>query len=334
MKLNWPPDQSDLPTGRRPIPAAGHNFETMKNIYEQINEKIAGLLTEQLKGYQKQWINVKIEPFARNPHTKHWYSMINTFLMHIALYNKTGYYLNRWITFLQAQEIGARIKKGSTADVIVFTSAMYKDENGSNVTKRAEAMQAAGAKIPANWQKISFLKGYNVFNVADVEGLPEDYLIPMQVIITPKDRIKTIDSIISRTGARINETATNQPCYYPGRDVINMPNMWQFEAPESFYGVLFHELGHWTGHPNRLNRQMTQKQQDYAFEELVAELTSAYCCARLNLAGEVTNNAAYLKNWLQGLNDDLRFFTHAAGLAQKAADFILGTAEQEERRAA
>lgn len=306
----------------------------MKNIYEQVNERITGLLTQSLEGHTKTWLNAKVELFGRNPYSKHYYSMLNNFLLHIGLMRRHGYYLNRWITFLQAKELDAKIKKGSFADIIVFTSFIYLNDNGVNVTKQAQSMIDSGVELPRSWKKISFLKGYNVFNVADVEGLPAEWLTPADKVTSPEQRIQEVENLISNTGANINITATNQACYIPALDKINIPERWQFDDSANFYTTLFHELGHWTGHETRLNRKMSTNQQDYAFEELVAELTAAYCCARFDLPGMITNNAAYIKSWLKGLQNDMKFFTSAAYQAQKAADFIFNTQQEEERSAA
>jgi len=304
------------------------------DIYDKINSQIINLLTQQLEGWQQKWINISIEPFAQNPHTKHYYSLLNNLLMHFALYQRKGYYLNRWMTFLQANELSARIKKGSKSDVIAFTSALYVDDKAKNVTKQAESMLSAGIALPRSWKKISFLKGYNVFNVADIDGLPDAYTTPEEKTEKEISRIEQAEKLINATGANLQETATNRAYYMPQADIIKIPKGWQFENSESFYATLFHELGHWTGHASRLNRKLSAKQEEYAFEELVAELTAAYCCAKLNIESPITQNAAYLKSWLSGLGDDMKFFTIAAGQAQKAADFIFTTEVNEERAAA
>lgn len=235
---------------------------------------------------------------------------------------------------MQAKELDAKVKKGSYSDIIVFTSHIYLNDNGVNVTKQAAAMSDAGVEITRSWKKVNFLKGYNVFNVADIEGLPEEWTTPKDQKLSPVERIRSVDEFIKSLGADLNETATNRACYNLTSDKISIPYRWQFENTEMFYSTLFHEIGHWTGHETRLNRKMTHIQQDYAFEELVAELTAAYCCAKFDLSGEVTNNAAYIKSWLKGLENDMKFFTLAASQAQKAVEYIFKSEQQEERSAA
>jgi antirestriction protein ArdC len=94
---------------------------------------------------------------------------------------------------------------------------------------------------------------------------------------------------------------------------------------EPFYATALHELGHWTGHPSRLNRDMSGSFGDssYGREELVAELSSAFCCAALGFSKTISNNAAYIQNWLGILKQDNRVVVKAASEAQKAADYIL-----------
>src|SRR5262249_54447111 len=92
----------------------------------------------------------------------------------------------------------------------------------------------------------------------------------------------------------------------------------------------FHELGHWTGHKSRLEREFGKRFGDkaYAAEELVAELTAAFLCAEFAIDGEL-RHAGYIGNWIALLKDDSRAFFTAASHAQKAADFMRAKALAE-----
>ena len=98
-----------------------------------------------------------------------------------------------------------------------------------------------------------------------------------------------------------------------------------FNSAALYYGVSFHELGHWTGHASRLDRQFGKRFGDraYAAEELVAELTSAFICAEFSINGNL-QHAEYIGNWINMLKADSRAFFTAASAAQKAADFLRG----------
>jgi antirestriction protein ArdC len=311
-------------------------MKTVNKLYERINEKIIQLFSDQLKGKKQFWFDVSIETFARNPASKHWYGVLNNIVLQISLqFTRKGYYLNRWLTFLQVQEVNAKIKKGSFADLVVFASHIWVNSEGDNITKYVSQLIDSGQQVPEGCKKIPFLKGYNVFNVADVEGLPEEWTTPENIEMTETERITEAERIIKASGAVIDETNINRALYNSYFDIIKMPKRWQFNNSEEYYKTLFHELGHWTGHATRLNREQSQEREKYAFEELVAELTAAYCCAKLNISADLTDNAAYLQSWLKALDNDMKFFTQAAAQAQKATDYLLNfDVAAEERRAA
>jgi antirestriction protein ArdC len=108
-----------------------------------------------------------------------------------------------------------------------------------------------------------------------------------------------------------------------------MPRINDFLSSEHYYAIMFHELGHSTGHPNRLNRDelvMPKKFGDsnYAKEELTAEMCSAYLCGFCGIENNVIDNSAnYIKGWLEELKNDKKFVFDAATKAQKATDYIL-----------
>ena len=97
---------------------------------------------------------------------------------------------------------------------------------------------------------------------------------------------------------------------------------------EDFYATGLHELGHWSGHPSRLDRTWGERFGDnaYAFEELVAEMISAFLCAHLGLKGEL-QHANYIGGWLKILQQDYRALVKAASQAQKAFEFIVALVE-------
>ena len=87
----------------------------------------------------------------------------------------------------------------------------------------------------------------------------------------------------------------------------------------------FRHNGHASGAPHRLNRDLTGSfgSRKYAFEELVAEMNAAFCCASLGIVPTV-RHADYLGSWLDVLREDNRAIVRAASQASKAADYLLG----------
>jgi antirestriction protein ArdC len=184
-----------------------------------------------------------------------------------------------------------------------------------------------------DFKKVGYLKDYRVFNVACVEGLPEIFYEQKELEqLTEIDRDEKAESIISSIGVEIIYQAQNEAYYKPSTDTIYMPLPKQFVSKEDFLHVIYHEIGHWTGHPNRLNRPINNVwgETGYGFEELIGELTSAYMLAFLGYESRITNNVDYINNWLQVMQDDKKFVIQAASQAQAASDYILQTANVEE----
>jgi antirestriction protein ArdC len=113
--------------------------------------------------------------------------------------------------------------------------------------------------------------------------------------------------------------------YHPTTDRVQLPELSNFKNLSGYYATAIHELGHWTGHKTRLDRDLSGSfgTQSYAFEELVAELTAAFVLNDFNYSGELENHASYINNWLSALKDDKKYFFKAASLANKASEFLM-----------
>lgn len=153
------------------------------------------------------------------------------------------------------------------------------------------------------------MKGYSVFNVEQIEGLPEQYYAKPELVIESVERIVHADVFFTSTGADIRHGG-NRAFYPGGSDHVRMPAFESFHSPEAHCAILAHELTHWTMHKNRLDREFGRKKwgdEGYAKEELVAELGAAFLCADLGLTPEPgEDHAAYIQSWLKALKDDKR----------------------------
>jgi antirestriction protein ArdC len=224
-----------------------------------------------------------------------------------------GYVAPIWMTFKQAKDLGGMVRKGEKASLSIYAKTYQKTEQDEDT----------GEEIERN---IPFMKGYSVFNVEQIDGLPDKYYEPAkEPEITPEQRIETIEQFFSNTGAQIKEGG-NRAYYSITNDYIQMPPFIAFEDAISYYATLAHETTHWTRHPSRLDRDLGRKKwgdEGYAMEELVAELGSAYLGADLGLAPDVREeNAAYLQSWLKVLKEDKRAIFTAAAHAQRAAELL------------
>jgi antirestriction protein ArdC len=217
-----------------------------------------------------------------------------------------GYTAHEWMTFQQAQMRGANVRKGEKGTHIVFTTQLVKKEDGEE-------------------KRFSMLRTYNVFNVAQIDGLPA----PKEVEELPEPvRHERAEAFIHATKAEF-KNGGDKACYVPSQDFIAMPFQGFFTRQEAFYAVALHELGHWTGAKPRLDRDLTGRfsTKAYAAEELVAEMTAAFLCAHLNIKGEL-RHASYISNWIELLKEDSRAIFTAASLASKASDFLRAFSEE------
>ena len=148
-------------------------------------------------------------------------------------------------------------------------------------------------------------------------------LIAPPVAKTECEIVSDAEELITATGADFR-IGGDQAFYVPSEDFIRIPHQTVFTEQINYYRTAFHELGHWTGHKSRLDRSLTTKfgTVDYAREELVAEMATAFVCASLGIVPTV-RHADYIGNWLQVLKEDARAIVKAASLASKACDFIL-----------
>jgi len=304
-----------------------------QNIYDKITNTIIEMLEQHKKeGFKKSWYNVSGDAlFAHNKATNHFYRGINQLLLQY-LRDKYEYSHNGWLTFKQLSQLGGKIKKGSKAAIVVYKSHLYIDANtGENITRYVLNLLKNKQSIEhLDYQKRGYMKGYNVFNISQIENLPKEYYKIAELDkLTEFERNEKAEFMIRCTGANIQYKAGNSAYFQPGIDLIKLPLRKQFKSDANFYSVVFHELGHWTGHKKRLNRDLSGKfgSKEYAFEELIAELNTAYINAFLGYENTITNNVAYIDSWLSIMKNDTKFIVSASAQAQKASDYIFEFAE-------
>lgn len=223
---------------------------------------------------------------------------------------------SRWLTFRQANQLGANIRKGEHGVQIVFYKLHERDDRGRHNTDLTGSHDTK--------RVFPLLKSYTVFNAHQVDGLPERcQLPPAPPTWQPLD---SAEMLLSESGAEIKHGG-NRAFYRPADDTIQLPPKEAFSMPSAYYGTALHELCHWTGHTSRLNRVLGGRHhiEAYAYEELVAEIGAAFLCAHSGLEARL-EHASYVDHWLEALRRDKRLIFVAAGAAQKAADFVLGTA--------
>jgi len=225
-----------------------------------------------------------------------------------------GYVAPIWMTFKQARELGGHVRKGEHGSLVVYASTLTRTEEDASTGEELE-------------RSIPFMKGYTVFNVEQVEGLPAQYYAQPAPREDSIERIAHADAFVNATRADISHGG-GMASYNVGNDVVRMPPFEAFRDSESYYATLIHELTHWTRHPSRLDRDLGRKRwgdAGYAMEELVAELGAAFVLADLDIAPMPRDeHASYIASWLKVLTEDKRAIFSAAAHAQRAADYLAG----------
>lgn len=296
---------------------------TRPDLYSRITAAIIEDLERGVRPWTKPWSTEHLAGRISRPlrHNLVPYNGINVVLLWCEAVAK-GYSAPIWMTFRQALELGGHVRKGERGSTVVYANHMTRTETG-------EGGEDVERQIP-------FLKAYTVFNVDQVEGLPEPFYAQVQPTLEPAQRIAAADAFFGRTGADIRHGG-DSAYYAMGPDHVQLPPFESFADPESYYATLAHECTHWTRHPSRLDRDFGRKRwgdEGYAREELVAELGAAFLCADLGIALEPRpDHAAYIESWLKVLSNDTRFIFSAASQAQRAADFLHGLQKPQERAA-
>jgi antirestriction protein ArdC len=285
------------------------------DIYQKITDQILRELERGVRPWLKPWSAGHGEGRITRPLRGNGvpYQGINVLMLWSEAITK-GYASPIWMTFKQALDLKAIVRNGEHGSLVVFANRIIRTEPDSETGESAE-------------RAIPFMKGYTVFNVEQIDGLPEHYYGKPAPRSETVRRIERAESFFAATGAKV-VYGGSRACYVPSTDNVHMPCIDFFRDSESYYATLAHEVTHWTRHPSRLDRDFGRKRfgdEGYAQEELVAELGSAFLSADLELTPELReDHAAYLASWIKVLKDDKRAIFTAASHAQRAADFLHG----------
>jgi antirestriction protein ArdC len=276
-------------------------------------EAIQRALIEALEAGTVPWRKPWASSLPYNAKSKKPYRGLNVMTLHAQ-----GYDDPRWVTFKQARDRGGYVRKGEKSTMVFFWDFSYRVEVEDPDTHEIKT------------KRIPLLKIYSVFNVEQCDGLN----LPVLPVVGAAERVERAEAIAQgyADGPRVTHAPGARACYAPVIDSVFMPPVNTFESSEGYYSTLFHELGHSTGHTSRLNRFADTAEEfdggrvSYSFEELVAEFTAAFLSgeAQLTCDNQLAQSAAYLKSWLAVLKGNARWAIKAAGLAQRAADRILG----------
>ncbi|MCW5631865.1 MAG: DUF1738 domain-containing protein [Rubrivivax sp.] len=288
------------------------------DVYTRVTDRILEDLAKGVRPWLKPWTSTNTEGRITPPlrHNGTPYKGMNVLLLWGEALAK-GYASPIWMTYRQATELGAQVRKGEHGSLVVFADRFTKTERNDK-----------GDEVE---RSIPFMKGYTVFNTEQVDGLPAHYYAKPEPKGDPLPLIEAAEDFFARTSARFQHGG-NRAFYAPARDCIQLPAADAFRDAESYAATKAHELIHWTGHETRCAREFGKRFGDsaYAREELVAELGAAFLCASLGITPEPReDHASYLEHWLAVLKADKRAIFSAAAHAQRAADYLHGLQEPQ-----
>jgi len=294
-----------------------------RNLYAEASARILVHLETGTIPWVKPWRATAGRNQPRNAVSQRPYSGCNVLMLWLA---QRDYPTPAYLTFKQALDFGGNVRKGEHGTAVYFVKQMLGkpkagDDNASEGGQRS----------------FTILKSYTVFNTAQCEGLPDKITNPTP----PKPRHDDArdvhaDEFIAATGCDFRENGCDRAYYNVAGDFVAVPRFDSFNSADAFYSTSFHELGHWTGSPKRLARDLKNKfgSPEYGYEELIAELTAAFLCAEFDINGQDRHSAAYIKGWIKLLKDEPRAFMSACAAAQRAADHLRGLALADDSKIA
>lgn len=304
--------------------------DKVKALHVQVAEKLIEQLKAGTAPWQKPWgmDNVPAFELPYNAITGNRYKGINTFSLLLK-----GYEDPRWMTFNQASANDWSVKKGEKASLIQFVKTTdlvaKRDESGKPVLNA----EGKPVKVSLKLDRPIITTAW-VFNASQVNGIP--VLQKQDISTLAWDPVERAERLIASSAANIKHVAGDNAYYSPLRDKITMPLKEQFDAPDKYYATLLHELGHWTGHKERLDRSVMNKfgTEAYAREELRAEIASMLIGQELLIGHDPGQHTAYVESWIKVLQDT-PFEIHAAAAdAERIFNYLIGLEQKREIKAA
>lgn len=241
-----------------------------------------------------------------------------------------GFTSARYATFSSIAKAGGKLQKGAKGCVIEFFSYVYKDkETGKNYT--TEQVREMPAEQQKQIDKIPCLKTYTVFNSQFIENLTDlnldiiDDLPEENEVDELQNCEKFISNIILNGDLDLRFGNGTIAYYSPAMDYVFMPERKYFVSTSKFYSVLFHEIIHWTGNAQRLDRVMKghKDKESYSFEELIAEMGAMLNCLQFGILNEFINSVRYLKSWADRNSQDRETAIRKAFIESKKAKKFL-----------
>jgi antirestriction protein ArdC len=284
-------------------------------LFDQITDQLVADVEAGAAGWRMPWHALADAGTPTSVDGRHYRGMNAVWLAMVA--DARDWSSGVWATYRGWQRHGAQVRRGEKATQVVLwkpTTAHATDTGaGDDAEQAGERRRLLG-------------RAYSVFAAEQVDGADEIVARRTGRLAerdTP-ERIAAADAYFAAVGATVVH-AGNRAFYRPATDTIHVPTLAQFDHAAHHAGTLAHEHVHWTGHPDRLARDLAGRfgSDSYAAEELVAELGAAMWCAQMGLSAVTRpDHAAYLAGWLRVLRADARALVTVASRAQAAVDHL------------
>ena len=259
--------------------------------------------------WSKPWVQTSIDLGEHaNISTGHKFSGFNPFILSMAAMSH-DWNSAHWLTYNQCKQ----------------SNGKYRVRRDELKTKTWLLRPLIVNKTDDNGEQTTFVKGWSAYGVYNGAQLETPLLAEKNDTPLPNgvEHNAKADSIVENTNIHINYGG-DRAFYSPALDSVGMPTVEQFNTSNGFYSTMFHELGHATGHKSRLDRKFGVNQKGYAFEELIAEITSAMVMIKVGMINEPReDHAKYLNNWIALLQDNPNALQQAFSKAEKAAEWIM-----------
>lgn len=287
---------------------------------KRVADEFVKALQEKEYSWRKGWKAFGCKP--QNAVSGYMYRGINR--LHLSmLCSMEGITDCRFATFKQIKDQGWHLKKGSKGVSVEYW--MPFDKNQKKILSWEEYRKYSLAEK----QNIVLLpKYFTVFRARDIEGIPELPKPEVHDINTDQ----TVETICKNMNIEIKNDGGDRAFYRPSEDKIHLPLKEYFESDYDYNSVAMHELSHATGAAHRLNRNINNlfASDSYAYEELVAEVSSAFMSEHLSSicnGYQMENHKAYIQSWCRELQNNPDILMKAVKDAERASDYLEYKAE-------
>lgn len=277
------------------------------NYYAHVASLTVLRLKEWAAPWQKSWKGSYFGALPMNPITGRRYRAGN--LIQLMLQEHAD---PRWLTYQQAQRVGAQVKKGEKGTPILY----WTFEGVQAVPGKDGQLLQEKVELERPRCTVSY-----VFNAEQIEDLPA--FVPDGE--RSRSDLERAKNILEASGARIVNRAQSSSYYREDEDTLHLPDKELFSDETSYYSTALHELLHWTGHKLRLDREFGPfGSLAYAREELRAGIGSRLLSAELGIGFSVDRHSGYVRSWIEVLEADPRELFRAAYDAEQMFDYVMG----------